>query len=100
MSMRDLIGRRVSKKVKFLDEQITIHKLTVDEVLTLQEAGKTIDEEGNQGLLVLRKIIRASIPEAEDITDEEFNKFPMADLAALSTEIMKYSGIGEEAKGK
>ena len=98
--MKNLVGKRVSKKVKFMGEDITINKLTVDEVLALQNEGKDLQEDSTDGLKVLRRIIKTSVEEANDLTDEEFNKFPMADLAELSTAIMTYSGMGGDPKGK
>jgi hypothetical protein len=33
----------------------------------------------------------------EDLTDEDFETFPMDELSKLSTEVMKFSGIGQDA---
>jgi hypothetical protein len=98
--MKSLVGKRVSKKVKFMNEDIVINKLSVEEVLALQTESADLKEDNTDGLRVLRKIIRSSVEEANELTDEEFNKLPMAELATLSTEIMKYSGMGDDTKGK
>jgi len=100
MSMKTLVGKRISKKIKFMNEEIVINKLSVEEVIELQKESAELKEESSDGLRVLRKIIRSSVEEANELTDDEFNKLPMSELANLSTEIMKYSGMGDDAKGK
>ena len=98
--MKTLVGKRISKKIKFMNEEIVINKLSVEEVIELQKESAELKEESSDGLRVLRKIIRSSVEEANELTDDEFNKLPMSELANLSTEIMKYSGMGDDAKGK
>jgi hypothetical protein len=100
MAMKDLIGKRISKKIKFMGEELTMYKLTVDEVVALQAESKTLTEDSTDGIRVLRKIIQTAIEGATDISDEDFNKFPMQELSNLSGEIMKFSGMGDDAKGK
>jgi len=100
MSLKDLVGKRVSKQVKFMGESITVNKLSVDEVMELQKEGKDLNEDSPDGLRILRRIIRSSVDEAKELTDEEFNQLPLADLAALSTDIMSYSGMGADPKAK
>jgi len=100
MSLKDLVGKRVSKQVKFMGENITVNKLSVNEVMDLQKEGKDLNEDSPDGLKILRKIIRSSVVEAQELTDEEFNQLPVSDLAALSTEIMTYSGMGADPKAK
>jgi hypothetical protein len=33
----------------------------------------------------------------DDLDDTDFDNFPMEELSKLSNEIMKYSGLGQEA---
>jgi hypothetical protein len=104
MSMRDLIGKKLSKKVKFMDSDIIICKLSVSEVMAIQEQARVTEtsenKDENQGFQVLKLVIRSSAEGAAEITDEEFDKFPMDELSKLSNEIMKYSGIGGQTEGK
>lgn len=94
--IQGLIGRKMSKNVKFLGEDVKINKLSVAQVMDIQAAATATAEE-NQGLELLRKVIRMAVEGAEALTDEDFSGFPMDELSKLSTEIMKFSGIGADA---
>lgn len=101
IAFRDLIGQRVEKNTKFMGKDVTISKLSVSQVLEIQEKAKTIQDDETGGLELLRTVIRLSVKGAEDLTDEDFATFPMEELAKLSNEIMKYSGMGQqEQQGK
>jgi len=92
--VKGLIGRKVSKQYKFMDTDLTINKLVVSEVLQIQGAAKQVEKDEAQGFSVLRDIIKASCPDFRELTDEEFNQFPLDELTQLSNAIMLYSGIG------
>jgi len=106
---KGLIGKRLTKKVKFMDAEVIITKLTTDQVLRVQEMAKAAADEakaaedsgvpieGTPGLDMIRHVIRQSGEGAEDMTDEEFGQMPMDELSKLSTEIMKFSGFSGEA---
>ena len=104
MNFKDLVGTKMSKPAKFMGAEVKISKLSVAEVMAVQEAAKDASKDASdetKGLGILRQIIRASVEGAQDLTDEEFNNFPMDELSKLSNEIMRFSGIaGEEGKGK
>jgi hypothetical protein len=102
MDIREVMKKRMSKPVKFMGEDIKIHKLSVAEVLKVQEMAKdlTTNPDESKGFAVLRMVFRASVENAQDITDEEFDTMPMDELSKLSNEIMKFSGLGEDQKGK
>jgi hypothetical protein len=93
MSMKSLAAKRVTKEFKFMGETVTISKLTVSEVVAIQEHVKAKPD--GDGLETLRMVIGFSVAEAKDLSDEEFASFPMDELNKLSAEIMKYSGVGE-----
>ena len=99
-SIRGLVGRKMSQTVKFLGVDVTVNKLSVSQVLEIQEAAKTSGENEDQGLELLRKVIRMSVEGADTLTDAEFNDFPMDELSKLSTAIMKFSGIVGNDTGK
>jgi hypothetical protein len=97
--MRGLIGRKMSQSTKFMGVDIKISKLSVSQVLEIQEAAKET-EVTDQGLSLLRKVIKMSVEGADTFTDEDFNNFPMDELSKLSTAIMKFSGISGNESGK
>jgi len=99
MSLKDLVGKKVSKEVKFMDSKVTIYKLTVDEVMDLQSQIKSVDEDSEDcGFEILKYVIQQALPEASDLSDEDLRSFPIDELSKLSAEIMKYSGMGEQGK--
>ena len=101
MNFKDLVGKRMTKTVKFMGEDVKINKLNVSEVLEIQERAKAIDGNESEGFSVLRKVISMAVEGASDIADQDFDKFPMDELSKLSGEIMKFSGLGgEDSKGK
>ena len=99
-SLKDMVGKRLTKNTKFMNENITITKLSVSEVLEIQNAAKEAGEDEAANFDVLKKVIRIAAEGGEDLTDEDFDQFPIDDLSKLSTEIMKHSGMGEAGKAK
>jgi hypothetical protein len=95
--IKGLVGKRVQKSVKFMGEEVKISKLSVSEVMELQNLSKDLKEDDTAGLGILRTVIRAAVEGGDDLTDEDFETFPMDELSKLSTEIMKFSGIGQDA---
>jgi len=98
MGIKDLIGKKMSKPTKFMGEEIKISKLSVAEVLSIQDAAKNIGSDETKGFEILRTVIRASVENAESLSDTDFDAFPMDELSKLSNEIMKFSGLGAEQK--
>jgi len=99
--MRSLIGRRITKNVKFMGANIEISKLKVIEVQELQEKAKELaqgEDQSNTDFEIVKHIIRAAAEGAAEMTDAEFEGFPLDELAQLSNEIVKYSGILSEGK--
>ena len=85
--MKHLVGKKLTKKVKFVGEEVVIKKLSVTEVMTLQEAYN--DAAAGDELVLLRTVIRQAVEGAEDLTDEDLSSFPIDELANLSNEIIK-----------
>lgn len=98
MSIKDLVKTRMSKNVKFMGQNIEINKLSVSEVLSIQERASEVSKSSNEleGFEVLKEVIRYSVTDAKDLSDEDFNSFPMDELSNLSNEIMKFSGLGQQ----
>jgi hypothetical protein len=95
--IKSLVGRKMTKSVKFMGEDIKISKLSVSEVLEIQEKAKGIEGNEEASFDVLRTVIRSAVDGGEDLSDQDFDTFPMDELTKLSNEIMKFSGIGQEA---
>jgi len=95
VGMKNFVGRKMQKTVKFMGEDLKISKLLVSEVLEIQALAKITEE--TDGLNVLKTVIRSAAEGGKDLTDEDFNSFPIDELSKLSEEIMKYSGLGKEA---
>jgi len=99
--LKGLVGHRVKKNVKFMGQDVTIQKLTVAEVMRIQESAKDVGEDEKANFDLLKDVIRASAVGADELTDEDFDTFAIDDLSKLSNDIMKFSGIGgEQGKGK
>lgn len=100
-SFKDLVGKKMHKEVTFMGEKVKIHKLSVAEVMEIQSKAQDIDKDESKGFDVLKTVLKSAVEGAADLSDEDFNNFPMDELSKLSAEIMKFSGIGgEEQKGK
>lgn len=97
--MKGLVGRKMTKPTKFMGEDVKMSKLSVAQVVEIQEAAKN-QAEGENGFELLKKVIRMSVEDAADLTDEDFDKFPMDELSKLSEAIMAFSGIGDTKAGK
>ena len=95
--IRGLVGRKMSKDVKFMGETVKISKLSVSEVMQIQEAAKNMEKDDSEGFGILKTVIRSAVEGAGDLDDADFDTFPMDELSKLSTEIMKFSGIGQDS---
>lgn len=94
--IKALVGRKMTKNVKFMGEDVKISKLSVAEVMDIQTKAKELETNDAAGLEVLKVVITAAVEGAKDLSDDDFANFPMDELSKLSAEIMKYSGIGAE----
>lgn len=99
--MKHLVGKVITKKVPFMGDEVEVRKMSVSEVMKIQElvkmANKSKAEDAQLGLL--RDVIRLAVIGADEITDEDFNTFPIGELSELSNEILSFSGLGEAAAG-
>ena len=88
------MAARVCKKVKFMELEIEITKLTVEQVLIIREKSQAIkDEDSNANIDLLIYIIQAAALELSDLSEDEVKGFPMDELTKLSNEILQYSGL-------
>lgn len=95
--IKGLVGRKMSKNVKFLGEDVKITKLTVAEVLAIQAQAKDAENDSDSGFEVLKYVVRTAVEGGDQLSEDDFATFPMDELSKLSGEIMKFSGLGQEA---
>jgi hypothetical protein len=88
--MKKFIGKKLTKEVKFMDGTVEIKVLTVGDVRAIEAKSKEQKEDGDQ-LDVLRFVMRLAVVDAEDMTDEDFDGFPVTELTKLSESIMGMS---------
>lgn len=92
--IKGLVGKKMTRSIKFMGEDLKISKLSVAEVMEIQDKAKSLEKEDSAGFDVLKTVIRSAVDGGSDLTDQDFENFPMDELSKLSTEIMKFSGIG------
>ena len=91
----------VTKTIKFLDQDLEIKQLSVKGVKDLQEALNQEDSSSLNALKTLGIIFKNTVVGAEDMTEEDFEKFPIKALTELSSEILKFNGLGaQDDKGQ
>ena len=84
-----------------MGDEVEVKKLTVGEILELQKviAAVAEDEDPEAQIGLLCDIIKVAVVGADELTKEDFQKFPIEELNALSNEVMKMSGLGGGSEG-
>jgi hypothetical protein len=99
--MKHLVGKTITEKVPFMGDKVEVKKLTVGEILALQEVitkvGDSTDAKAQLGLL--RDIIKVAVIGADELSDEDFDTFPIEELNKLSNKVMELSGLGGNSEG-
>mgnify|MGYP001126186003 CR=1 FL=1 len=97
--MKHLIGKEITQKVDFMGEQVEVRKLSVREVLEVQKSinklSKNKDETAQ--ISIIRELLRKTVKDAGEMTDEEFDAFPLGELSDLVEKSMSFSGMGDKA---
>jgi len=95
--MKHLVGKVITKKVPFMGDEVEIRKLSVNEVFKVQELVKksTKSKSEEDQISLLRDVIRLAVVGADEVTDEEFNTFPIGELSDVTDNVLKFSGIGD-----
>lgn len=108
-----LLSKKITSSVTFMGEAITINKLSVGEIISVQESASEIPQppetksvkEGEtpqpdatkeglmQGLETTRRVVRLGCPDLASFTDAEFSSLPLDELLKLGTDIMAFSGV-------
>jgi len=93
------LGQRVTKKVKFVELDIEISKLTMGQVNEVQAKARALAETPDgDNLELLVMVVKFGAPELSDVSDEEFLNFPLDELTKLSAAIMQFSGLNTDKK--
>jgi hypothetical protein len=89
------LGAKVFKEVEFVGNPLNIRKLTVKEVMQVQELAKALanDNSDEKNLELISYVITSGANDLHDVTKEEMLEFALDDLTALSNAIMEYSGL-------
>jgi hypothetical protein len=99
--MKHLVGKTITKEVDFMGDKVEIKKLTVGEVMSVQKllekSNKSKSEDAQISLI--RDVIKIAVIGANELSDDDFKQFPLAELNALSEEIIGYSGLGGGTEG-
>jgi len=100
--MKHLVGKNITKSVDFMEEKVDIKKLSVAEVIKIQELVKKSEKSKSETAQVnlLREVIKISVVGADELSNEDFDTFPLGELNSLSEQIMGYSGLGGQTEGK
>lgn len=95
--MKHLVGKKIVEKVSFMGDEVEVKKLTVSEVLHIQELIKKAQNKKVEydDMSLIKDVVRMAVTGATEITDEEFNEFPIGELTVLSSSILRIAGLGE-----
>lgn len=97
--IKSLVNKKMTQNVKFVGEDVKISKLTVAEVMEIQDLAKVQETDDSSGFELLKRVIKMSVEGGEELTDEDFKSFPMDELTKLSQAIMRFSGVaGDQGK--
>ena len=91
--LKSLVGRKVWRNIKFMGEDIRIKKLSVSEVVTIQNKAKELKEGDEANFEVLKQVLKFAMEGADDLSDEDFEGLPLDELSRVANEILKHSGI-------
>jgi hypothetical protein len=88
---------KLTKKVKFMSTEVEIHKLSGTDVFEIQDLAKAAQASNNDqdNLRIMIKVITCGVDEMKDMSTEEILDLPLDELQNLSSEIMKFSGMGK-----
>ncbi len=89
--MRDLLKEgQLTREVPFLGGCVEVRKTTVRDLREIQEAAEGLDFEENseESMEFVYNTLRRFVTGAGDMTDTEFEEFPLEDLAMLVEDIL------------
>jgi len=95
--MKHLVGKSQTKTIPFMGDKVTIKKLSINDVMKVRDSIKAAKTEDDQ-MGLLRTVLKLSVVDAEEMSDEDFNTFPPSDLTELSEQILEYCGLAVGAE--
>ena len=105
VNIKDLLGTKPkTHPVKFMGANIEVMELSVAQVRDFQEGVRSLQsdnpDEEVDGTELQRDLIRMAVVDAEKLTDEEIDSFPMGDIIRLGNDIIRISGLNrQDAEG-
>ena len=97
--MKKLVGKVITKEFPFMGEKVKVKRLSVADVTKIQEVVKKYEKskDDSDQIKMINEIVRMSVIDAEELSDEDFMTFPLAELTELVNNIMEYAGLGGPA---
>lgn len=95
--IKGLVGQRMTQDANFMGKKVEIAKLSVSQVMEIQEKSKNLNEDDETGFEILKLVVRTAVQGGDELTDDDFRSFPLDELSKLSAKIMEFSGIGAAA---
>ena len=89
---------RLTKGAKFMGLDIEIQKLSVTQVLEVQDRAAAVTEDANDNIRLLNFVIQSGAPELKEMSEDDMKEFPMDELTQLSDAIMIFSGLMTKKK--
>jgi hypothetical protein len=99
--MKHLVGKVLTKKVPFMGDEVEIRKMSVSEVMQIQSLTKsaTKSKDETAQLSLLQEVIKIAVIDANELSKEDFDSFPLGELNDLSNSILEYSGLSGGSEG-
>ena len=99
--MKQFVGKALTREVPFMDDKVEIKVLTVGDIRQIEAKTKEVQKQaGKSGdldqLEILRFVLRLAVIGAEDMSDEDFDGFPVTELTSLSEAIVGTAPAGNE----
>ena len=105
VNIKDLVGKTAkTTQVKFMGHFIEVKELSVSQVREFQEGVKNMQGDDPDaevdGTELQRDLIRMSVVDADKLSDEDIDSFPMGEVIKLGNEIIRISGLNRtDAEG-
>ena len=100
--MKHLVGKEITQEFYFMGEKIEVRKLSVKEVLEVQKEINKLNKSKSETaqISIIRELLRKTVVGAKEMTDEEFDAFPLGELSDLVEKSVSFSGMsGKEEAG-
>jgi hypothetical protein len=99
--MKHLVGKSITEKVPFMGDEVEVKKMTVGEILELQKVIAKVgdSDDATKQIGLLRDIIKVAVLGADELSDADFETFPIEELNKLSNKVMALSGLGGGTEG-